>query len=110
MRSWSHEEAIDWIIGRLKSDCDGESYGEPDKITSLADEGMPVGYNRNRMNTSAPFLSNRDALQAFYDVMNGENWVNSANWNDPDICYCDWYGILCATSDPEECQVCCLYF
>lgn len=40
-------------------------------------------------------ITEKDILQKFYHQCGGDNWKNKENWLDPNIDYCDWYGIAC---------------
>lgn len=37
-------------------------------------------------------------LVAFYEAMDGDNWLQNDGWLDPDVDICDWYGIECETN------------
>eukprot|EP00002_Diphylleia_rotans_P002492 TRINITY_DN11565_c0_g1_i1.p1 TRINITY_DN11565_c0_g1~~TRINITY_DN11565_c0_g1_i1.p1 ORF type:complete len:1272 (-),score=201.57 TRINITY_DN11565_c0_g1_i1:14-3829(-) len=46
--------------------------------------------------TSLNTTSNiRETLSNFYDSTEGHEWAFDDGWNDPNICYCEWYGIAC---------------
>ena len=34
-------------------------------------------------------------LAALYEAFDGDNWLNNDGWLDPDIHWCDWYGVTC---------------
>lgn len=40
-------------------------------------------------------IMEREILEKFYHQCGGENWKNTENWLDPNVDYCDWYGINC---------------
>lgn len=41
----------------------------------------------------------RTILEKMYRQMNGENWLNRANWMDSDESICTWFGIQCVSAD-----------
>ena len=34
-------------------------------------------------------------LPALYEALDGDNWINNEGWLDPDVHWCDWYGVTC---------------
>lgn len=44
----------------------------------------------------------RQILQKLYLEMDGPNWLQSLNWNDPTISVCEWYGITCSSNGTVE--------
>ena len=34
-------------------------------------------------------------LPALYEALDGDNWINNDGWLDPDVHWCDWYGVRC---------------
>ncbi|WP_049726667.1 hypothetical protein [Wenzhouxiangella marina] len=34
-------------------------------------------------------------LPALYEALDGDNWINNDGWLDPDVHWCDWYGVTC---------------
>ena len=44
----------------------------------------------------------RAILENLYREMNGDNWIYSDNWMDPDKSICTWYGITCVSDDEES--------
>jgi Leucine-rich repeat (LRR) protein len=54
--------------------------------------------------TSADQKANgeRAILENLYRQMDGDNWVYSDNWMDPDRSICLWYGITCVSPDEES--------
>lgn len=45
-----------------------------------------------------PITPDQDLLPLLYDTLGGENWNRNDGWLDPDVHWCDWYGIDCAES------------
>ena len=43
-------------------------------------------------------LSERDALVDLYDSTLGKYWRINTNWNNPEVDYCQWYGVNCGAS------------
>jgi Leucine-rich repeat (LRR) protein len=44
----------------------------------------------------------RAIVENLYRQMNGDNWIYSDNWMDPDKSICTWYGITCVSDDEES--------
>jgi hypothetical protein len=42
-----------------------------------------------------------EALETFYEAMNGDDWHRNDGWLDPEVDVCDWYGITCVTEMPQ---------
>lgn len=42
-----------------------------------------------------------NALEDFYNDCNGENWILSTNWMNPNIDPCQWYGVSCQQYGPD---------
>ena len=41
----------------------------------------------------------RNSLKSFYDASKGQDWTVSANWTDPYISHCYWYGVMCSNTN-----------
>jgi Leucine-rich repeat (LRR) protein len=49
-------------------------------------------------NSQDPILEQdveRKILIAIFQYTSGESWLEKENWNNPNVNYCDWYGIQC---------------
>ena len=38
-------------------------------------------------------------LPALYEALDGNNWINNDGWLDPDLHWCDWYGVSCGQDE-----------
>jgi len=44
----------------------------------------------------------RQILENLYTELDGSNWLQSLNWNDPTVSFCEWYGITCSVNGTVE--------
>lgn len=42
-----------------------------------------------------PPQADDELLPLLYETLGGEHWHNNAGWLDPDVHWCDWYGVDC---------------
>jgi len=41
-------------------------------------------------------------LAALYAALDGENWTDNDGWMEPDVHWCDWYGVTCGQGGSED--------
>lgn len=42
-----------------------------------------------------PPQADDELLPLLFQTLGGENWHNNDGWLDPDVHWCDWYGVIC---------------
>ena len=45
--------------------------------------------------TPPPPQPDRELLPLFYATFDGDNWQRNDGWLDPEVHWCDWYGVTC---------------
>ncbi len=45
--------------------------------------------------TPPPPQPHNQLFPMLYEAMGGEHWHRSDGWFDPDVHWCDWYGVTC---------------
>lgn len=43
-----------------------------------------------------PPQADDELLPLLYETLGGENWHNNEGWLDPEVHWCDWYGVTCS--------------
>jgi hypothetical protein len=49
-----------------------------------------------RATSPPPIEPDQDLLPLLYDTLGGDDWHRNDGWLDPDVHWCDWYGVDCA--------------
>jgi hypothetical protein len=66
------------------------------RSTRTALTGILLAFGSSLLATS-PLADtpDQDLLPLLYDTLGGDNWHRNDGWLDPDVDWCDWYGVIC---------------
>jgi Leucine-rich repeat (LRR) protein len=107
--------SIGWMNGEVAISCDSilcppgtfNADGRQIDTTTPCETCSFSGSARKYGSTSCgpgsgDSLNARSILFDLYDATGGDSWITSDGWKSDKVPYCDWYGVVCATTTSGE--------